>query len=443
MAEAVMKIVIQDDSRGPMPVASPPPATAPVAGNLRPNPDLDAAFGVRPPPLPPQQVATATATEPTAPTPFTFAPPPVATAAPPPAVPFAPGPIAPTPVTTATPTAPVPVTITNPTPVGPTQAKVAGADPYDRIAAQLPNFAKPLVASLGNSSFAPARALATSAGGAAGVGGLAGAAAAAGGPVGLGIAAAEAATALGQKFTKEVGRAGQVAGQLAGNNHLGMLTTAVGAVTDTLENIPIVGTLASTAIKGMVAPALAFQQAAGAFVDRGKEIQQYSASLSAANANANVRRTEGDIKEAGALEGPLSRLTESQSKAEANLREIFLPIKEMVAEGLALVSEIGGGILEVVKAIIVPILEVLRDIGKGILKPVEYVRDLIEYLIDSLPWTSGRKKPDEGALNSLMQSIFKSIEGLPRPGEPDAPPAPNANALPPMGLAGLFDAANI
>lgn len=80
---------------------------------------------------------------------------------------------------------------------------------------------------------------------------------------------------------------------------------------------------------------VATHQLVDAFIERGKELAQYSGKLSEAEAITDVRTTMADIREAQELEDPVARMTLSANEIWLEIRDLLLPIKRVVAGMLA------------------------------------------------------------------------------------------------------------
>jgi hypothetical protein len=106
-------------------------------------------------------------------------------------------------------------------------------------------------------------------------------------------------------------------------------------VVDLARNIPVVGQHLGRAGDAALKVATAFGEAAQAFVDRGRELEQFSGPIAEARARADVRALQSDIAEADALGPSIAALTDSQSQFFAEMRDLLLPIKQFVAETLA------------------------------------------------------------------------------------------------------------
>jgi hypothetical protein len=150
-------------------------------------------------------------------------------------------------------------------------------------------------------------------------GGTGQAAAAAGGAAQTAAGVGEEAAAVGGAEVAAEGGAVAAAGGLA----------AVGAVA-----LPVAASLGAVAAAGY-----GFARMVESFVDRGEELAAYSQTLSEASARAEIKSMQADIREANALEGPLTELTDAWMDLKVELRELLLPIKRFVVEILVPIVE--------------------------------------------------------------------------------------------------------
>src|SRR5262249_19569741 len=95
---------------------------------------------------------------------------------------------------------------------------------------------------------------------------------------------------------------------------------------------------------GMVAAAFAKvgQSAAdlnNSFLQRAQELTRYSGAIAGAQARANVRSIQSDVREAQALGPGFARLTDANSELMAELRELILPLKKFLLEVVARIAE--------------------------------------------------------------------------------------------------------
>lgn len=312
MAE-VLKIVIEDP--GAAQPFRPPVAAAPATGEMLPNPDLDAAFGVKPAMPPAAQPATTAAEYPA-------------------------GGQQPT-ATPADRRVPIPqaTTATAPaagSPAAPSSPATTAATP-PRVVQHTPGLQPPAAepvttaASVGGSGRV--------AGGAATEAVAGGAAAGTAGPLaGIALAGATVVTAAIEKgfqvATKGAQVAGQVGTQLAANNAVAAFVTTTKAAADVMEKIPVVGTAVASAFQFAATAVTTFEQVTTAFVNRGRELAQYDARLAEAAAKADVQRLQADLREANTAGEQLARLIEKQADLEVLLRELILPIKVVIVDFL-------------------------------------------------------------------------------------------------------------
>lgn len=129
--------------------------------------------------------------------------------------------------------------------------------------------------------------------------------------------------------------AGIIAAGASGNN-----AQAVGmtydAMVDLAEVVPLVGHQLGMVGETAGKVVRAFGTVVEAFVSRGRELSGYSGGLAASYAVSDVRRLMADINEAQRLDSAgLSRLNDASTDLEMLLREMLLPIKELIVGYLA------------------------------------------------------------------------------------------------------------
>jgi len=254
------------------------------------------------------------------------------------------------------------------------------------------------------------------------MGGLAGAAGAAVPIVGAAVAAAKAISAAGQM----VGDAARAAGTTmvsAISNDFGGLTKAVsGGLQSFGDKMELISPLLSAGAKALSGMIDAADMVTRAFLERARQLSQFSGQISVAQGRAEVRGVLADLEEARALEGSLSRMVDAQSSMEMSLRELLLPIKEKLAEILADVMEALGDGFDMLKELkpvvsmmleITPAVIVIKDFVAGIKVLVDLVKriaallgiefqkkdpdaDLISGLLEGLSDAAGSQAPDQG-----------------------------------------------
>lgn len=179
--------------------------------------------------------------------------------------------------------------------------------------------------------------------------------------------AADMAAKSTQKAADSIEGMGRQAARFAKNDHLGMFNAAVDGAKDGLKQIPIVGEFFASKVSLAVAPINAMATAANAFVERGKELSGFSGALAAADVKADVRALLGDIREAQVMGESLSRVTDARSRVDEGLREMILPIKELLSRSLAFLMERSA---EIVEGIVQ-----LRNLGaEGTIKILEAIK---------------------------------------------------------------------
>lgn len=163
---------------------------------------------------------------------------------------------------------------------------------------------------------------------------------------------------------------GQGFSQLAANDNLGAVKTMADGAATALGKIPIVGQVAEAAIKAFGTGIKAASDVVDAFVERGKELSQFSAPLAIAGAQADIRSLFADIREAEALGPSLARLTDAQSRLSTDLRDMLLPIKQTLIENL-------GELLDYFRALIAILKAAGEAVGPAVAVATDPLRKLL------------------------------------------------------------------
>jgi hypothetical protein len=247
--------------------------------------------------------------------------------------------------------------------------------------------------------------------------------AAAAGPAAIAILgveiSAEQVIKATDRFRDGVQFAGAEARRVAGNDYLGALADGSEKAAKELEKHGVAGKVAASEIRAATAVVTEFSKTVDAFVRRGRELAAYDARLAAANAQADVRKLESDIAEARALGDSVGRLTESQSRIEANFRELLLPLKELLAEILADVAEGVADITELLTAFR-PLIQAGTQVVKFVEQAAASEVFAVIRLLDSVLNSSWIKKlvgspqqKDVAALNAIMREFLDAGDHLP------------------------------
>jgi hypothetical protein len=131
------------------------------------------------------------------------------------------------------------------------------------------------------------------------------------------------------------------------NQHLGLFAKGVASAANSLEQIPIVGKAFAAELRFAAEPVVQFASVVKALVERGKALEDYSADIAIARANAEVNSVFADIREAGRLGPQLARVIELENEIDIRLREFMLPIKESLLNMVVPILEKIAGYLEV------------------------------------------------------------------------------------------------
>lgn len=128
--------------------------------------------------------------------------------------------------------------------------------------------------------------------------------------------------------------------------------------------------------------------------------------LAAANAKVRNANVLADVDESRKLGPALAKLTDAQSRSELAFREALAPIKEILVDLLASVTEVAADFIGIVK----PAIKFIADLLKAILEAVKKLNPLGP-VADSLSairkWIEGAKPETPGQLNSLMEQMLQ------------------------------------
>lgn len=128
--------------------------------------------------------------------------------------------------------------------------------------------------------------------------------------------------------------AGRTASAVAQGSATAAFSGAVSVATAGLSRLGPYGAAAAAGLQAVSAGVTAFRDAVASFVARAKELGGYDGRIAGANAMAEVRRINSDMREANRLGDQLSKLVNAQSKSEAMWDEILLTIKGPIIEAL-------------------------------------------------------------------------------------------------------------
>lgn len=221
-------------------------------------------------------------------------------------------------------------------------------------------------------------------------------ASAAAGAAGIALAAKQAAEqsikAVGQGIRDVVmaTRDGSIA--VAQNRPMAAVTTASNLAAKGLEKLGPAGVAAAEGLKTVTTAANAIAAVTDAFVERARELSTYDPRIAQATAQADVRRLQADIREAQRMGDRLSDLVDAQADLEITMRELLLPIKEVIVDTLT-------AFLDFVKNSILTVLELMKELP-GINK--KWADELIK----------GLKGEDVADVGNLLTNLLNSANNL-------------------------------
>lgn len=102
-----------------------------------------------------------------------------------------------------------------------------------------------------------------------------------------------------------------------------------------------------------------------AFIARGKELQKFSGALTTADAIVSVRGMMADFKEAQVLGGGMARMTVASDQIWHEVRDLLLPIKEvLVNEGAELLQQCADALQFLSTSGFMQVMQVLAKMAK-------------------------------------------------------------------------------
>lgn len=256
--------------------------------------------------------------------------------------------------------------------------------------------------------------------GEAGAGAEAGAAlgpegAAAGAAIGLFTAALSKGTA---DIGKTVSDAGEMAAGLAwGKGGFEKLADVTEGAMKSLDKIPVVGRNIIGLGAAAATAAVAFSKTADAFVERGRELQKYSADIASARAAASVRELRSDIREAQTLGPGIASTTDASSRITADLREILLPFKEILVNLTAGVTELFAAGLDILKELAGFATDILRPFVTAFSAVLGFLKNALVSLMEGMAKLVAAIRP--GKADDQITDVIKQLrQSNPRGREP-------------------------
>ena len=188
--------------------------------------------------------------------------------------------------------------------------------------------------------------------------------------------------------TNAVQGAGQFGVAAANNSTVGAVGAAANTAATALSALGPKGVALGAALQVGAAGVAAFTGAVNAFATRGRELAGFDPRLAGAAAKADLGRMQSDMREADVLGEKMAKLIELQEKSDASFREIMLPLKAAILDGLNDVVEGGLGLLvEILQAIRDGLdkLGVAEDVIKRMDGTLKRIRDIIDGARDADP----------------------------------------------------------
>lgn len=126
---------------------------------------------------------------------------------------------------------------------------------------------------------------------------------------------------------------------LASNDFLGSFRSAADAASEGLEKLGPYGKAAGAALQSVIGVVESFASVVTSFIERGKQLAQYSPELAMSGARAEITSMYADMREAQELGPGIARMQDAQTELVTMLRDALLPLKKWVVENLAALLE--------------------------------------------------------------------------------------------------------
>jgi hypothetical protein len=201
---------------------------------------------------------------------------------------------------------------------------------------------------------------------------------------------------------------------LAGNDFLAAFRASADSASDGLAKLGPYGQTASVALQSLTGVVESMGSVTNAFIERGKQLAQFSPELSASNARAEMSRMFSDMAEAEALGGDLSRLQDSQTALIEFLKEAILPLKKWIISTLGPMVETFTATLqnfyiigEKAYGILQPFIELVGSVLSGILNALGQIMSLIDEGVGLA--RARREKFGAPLRNDVFDEIARSI----------------------------------
>ncbi len=155
---------------------------------------------------------------------------------------------------------------------------------------------------------------------------------------------------------------GRAVARSASNEYMGSFIGTLEKTHDALKEIPVVGHLLAGAFSGVTANVRFFSDTVSAFNDRARQLAPLSGVLSVSQAHNEVRDILADIREAHILGPGMAGLSTETNELWHDIREMILPLKAVIIEGLTEVVKTTRDIIEWAKPHFQRMLDVLDRI---------------------------------------------------------------------------------
>jgi hypothetical protein len=231
--------------------------------------------------------------------------------------------------------------------------------------------------------------------------------------------------------------------QFIQNDYFSVFTRMMDQAASSLSTIsPIAG--------GLVKMFSNLMQASNTLIDsflaRSRQLAPFSPEISMAQAQTEVATVLADIREAQRLGPAMARMINAETELQLEVREMILPLKELVAEAMPALIEVMRGVvtaMEGSRQVAVSSGNVLDQIAQAVIPGTPSIIGLIQQVRGRLDEAARERQLDQNLapfsqrwINTLLQGVIdveRAGQGAARPGQgPDGQPGP------PVPLPGIF-----
>lgn len=205
---------------------------------------------------------------------------------------------------------------------------------------------------------------------------------------------------------------GNVAQQAAAGRGMASLAGFAGSAANALKALGPYGIAAAAALGVSVAAIGAFNIAVDAATRRAQELEKYNAQIAAANAKAEVRRLNADIRESQTMGKDYARLVDAQSRSEESMRQAFMPLQMAFVEALAGVQEEIADLMEEARPVLKEFAKLSGAILKGGAKLATIPIKLLIQVLEAVNRWFGLQDANDEPIPDTLIEVKKALDNI-------------------------------